>query len=149
MIGPGETAYRFRPRFAVELCNGGRYVADNMSEIESLRARVDEVERILGLLVKGQTTVHTVQDGALLRQNARLTAMTSLVRELCLRFGLSDEEFAGHLDVRTSYFHDSLLQVIRAKNPNLAGRLDNRDADEISTTKQFPPLFPEDLAQGE
>jgi hypothetical protein len=116
----------------------------HMSDIETLQARVGEVERILGLLVKGQTTVHTVQDGALLRSNARLTAMTSLVRELCLRVGVSDEEFATHLEARTSYFHDSLLQTIRAKNPNLAGRLDNRELDEVSTSKQFSPLFPEE-----
>jgi hypothetical protein len=113
-----------------------------MSDTESLQARVGEVERILALLVKGQATVHTVQDGALLRSNARLTALTSLVRELCIELGISDDEFAQHLEVRTGYYHDRLLQAIRAKNPNLAGRVDNRDLDEVSTATQFPPLFP-------
>ncbi len=120
-----------------------------MSEIETLQERVGELERLLGLLVKGQATVHTVQDGALLRSNARLTAMTSLVRELCLHFGLSDEEFAKHLEERTSFFHDQLLQAIRAKNPNYAGRVDNRDIDEVSTAMHFPPLFPDDAEEEE
>jgi len=115
-----------------------------MSDFEKLGSRVGEVERILALLVKGQKTVSIVEDGALLRQNARLTAMTSMVRELCFQMGLSDEEFASHLEARTSYFHDTLLQAIRAKNPNLAGQLDNRDPEEIPTAKQFPPLFPTD-----
>ena len=73
--------------------------------------------------------------------------MTSLVRELCLHFGLSDEEFARHLEARTSYYHDSLLQTIRTENPNLAGRLDNLDLGEVPTAKQFAPLFP-DATQG-
>ncbi len=120
-----------------------------MSEIESLQARVGEVERILGLMVKGQGTVQTVQNGALLRANARLTAMTSLVRELCLHAGLSDEEFAGHLELRTGFYHDRLLQSIRVKDPNLAGRVDNRDPEEVSTELQYPPLFPEDVEDGE
>lgn len=115
-----------------------------MSEHETLEARVGEVEKILGLLVKGQGAVQTSQSGALLRGNARLTALTSLVRELCLHAGLSDEEFAGHLKVRTAFYHDRLLQAIREKNPNLAGRVDNRDPEEVATDKQYPPLFPDD-----
>ena len=120
-----------------------------MSELESLLARVGEMERILGLMVKGQGTLQTVQNGAMLRANARLTAMTSLVRELCLHAGLTDEEFTGHLAVRTEFYHDRLLQSIRVKDPNLAGRVDNRDPEEVSTEKQYPPLFPEDMEEGE
>jgi hypothetical protein len=70
--------------------------------------------------------------------------MTSIVRELCLDSGLTSEEFAHHLSERTSYYHDHLLQSIRTKDANLAGRVDNRNLDEVSTGQPYPPLFPED-----
>jgi|GEM_PF-3798604 len=111
---------------------------------ESLQSRLDEVEKKLVLLLKGQAAIQTVHDGAILRANARTTALTSIVRELCGRVGLPGEEFAHHLEVRTSFYHDQLLQAIRAQNPNIAGRVDNRNLDEVSTVKQFPPLFADD-----
>jgi hypothetical protein len=116
----------------------------HMTDIATLHARLQELEKIVELLVEAKKQAATLNAGAALRANARLTATTSILREVCLHFGLTDEEFAQHLSGRTSYYHDTLLSAIRAKDPNLAGRVDNRNLDEVSTDRPYPPLFIEE-----
>ncbi len=113
-----------------------------MSDIESLQRRIAELERTIGQIIETDAEVQEVQHQGLLRENARVSALFSFVRELCLHAGVTQEQFQQHLEARINHYHAYYLEHLRNRDPNLAGRADNRTLDEVATERSFPPLFP-------
>lgn len=65
----------------------------------------------------------------------------SVLRDIVVRMGATDEQFFGCLNARFNYFQDKLLLEAEIDHPRMAADLDTRKIDEIPDSTELPPLF--------
>lgn len=114
---------------------------------ESLEARLKKMESLIGRKIETDSEIQLVGHQGSIRESARVSALFSFVRELCLHAGLSPEQFSRHLQARIDHYHDFYLRKVQDADDHLSGRIDNRTLDEVPTEGGFPPLFPDESHQ--
>ena len=112
---------------------------------QDLEIRLQLLEQTVGFL-KARVDTEDAHSTKMLptnaRRNARSMAMDSILIELAIHAGISEQQLQEHFEARTRHYLDLALQRSRDIGANLAGRSDDRDQDEIPTESGFPPLFP-------
>lgn len=109
-----------------------------------LEQRVAILEASMGVVQKSVNILHdsdTQDFGSYQLDDARFSALLSIVEELAERAGLPREEFRRHFATRQQWFHHQNLQTIEEKHPNLAGEIDTRPIGACEVEDTFPPLF--------
>jgi len=75
------------------------------------------------------------------RETAEKMAMKTLVAELAMNAGITEERFVEALDERRRFFLDQLFQD--SGEDGFTAKMDDREIDEIPTNEGYTPLFPE------
>ena len=105
-----------------------------MNDIER---RVASIEQLIAESEKLRTMTRSDQ----MVQDSRYWALHSMVKELAMRAGLSEDLFLHHFDLRKNHYHDRFLRGAESVAPGRAAELDERTLDDIPTEDGFPPML--------
>lgn len=108
-----------------------------MTEIEALNIRVRALEK-MAVLASDLNSARSTNE--IMDQAAR-TAIHSIVQELAVKAGISDEEFLKHYAIRFRWWHDHLLQRAENESPAEAARLDVRSLAQADVPEAYPSIF--------
>lgn len=75
------------------------------------------------------------------RHRADTQAMLSMLREMAVHAGLSEQHVEECFSERVRYFHDEILQNFERSNPVIASLADDRHLAELPEEDSFRPLF--------
>lgn len=89
-----------------------------------------------------QQELKTLEQQRGLQSDSRYMALHSIVKELAMREGLSEEEFQHHFDTRKRHYRDLFLRGVEDILPHRASELDDREPHDIPTQPDYPPIFP-------
>jgi hypothetical protein len=73
--------------------------------------------------------------------DAKVTALYTIVQELAERAGIPQEEFLRHYEIRFRWWHDYYLRRAEDVNPARAAEIDARSVAESDVEPIYPPLF--------
>ena len=118
-----------------------------MPDNKSLEERLEQVESLITNLVEKDRDLQLSHHENTCRECARVAALLSLVRELCLHAGISQVQFSQQLEARIAHYRDSYLQKLRDTGAHVSDRLNHQTSGEVPTNRNFGPLFPEDTSQ--
>lgn len=82
--------------------------------------------------------------GSTLLIRSEIISLHSICREICVKLGVSPVVFEECFQERTNIFHHEFLKRIEDRFPDEAGHVDFRKIEDVPTTKNYKPLFPED-----
>ena len=120
-----------------------------MPENTSPEERIEQIESLITDLIEKGTEAQASQHQNSYREPARVAALLSIVRELCLHAGLSQEQFSRHLQARIDHYDAFYLKKLRDADEHLVQRVDIRTTAEVVTDRNFDPLFPEEEQNSE
>jgi hypothetical protein len=108
-----------------------------MSELEDLQKQVEALTELVGSITKlnDANSINEVLD------DARTTAIYSIVRELAEKAGVAPEAFLQHYTVRFRWWHDYYLRKAEDVNPERAAELDPRTVEQAGVDATYPPIF--------
>lgn len=74
--------------------------------------------------------------------DAEIKSLHSILQEVCLRLGVSKEDFQRQYIARRNRFHDQALEEVEDTDPSLAALLDARPLGICGDDAPIEPLFP-------
>ncbi len=102
-----------------------------------LEARVESMQGLLQLMSDADTARMTND----LMKDAQVMAIYSIAQDLAEHAGVEIDDFLRHYEVRFRYWHDLYLMRVGDSNQGLAGLLDTRSPDQVSTAHSYPSIF--------
>ena len=105
-----------------------------MNDIER---RVTSIEQLITESERLRTLTRSDQ----MVQDSRYWTLHSMVKELAIHAGLSEDSFLHHFDLRKNHYHDRFLRSAESVAPGRAAELDKRTLDEVPTEDGFPPML--------
>ena len=108
-----------------------------MDRLETLEKRVDDMQSLLKLMSEADTARMTND----LTKDAQVMAIYSIVQDLAARAGVKTDDFLRHYEARFRYWHDRHLLWAEGVDSGLAGKLDARTLEQVSTAQSYPSIF--------
>lgn len=102
---------------------------------------MERLEQTLQQLTERVQTTEKQLIGATAEDGANMTTIVSLLTEIAVRLGCTEQRFQHCYAQRQAYWHQHYLEQIESDMPALAAELDTRSSFDGPSDGQFEPLF--------
>lgn len=113
-----------------------------MSYDKSLEERIEQLEILITNFVEQDREAQSTQFEKSCRESAQVAALHSLVRELCLQAGITQEECLQHFEMRVEHYFDIFFQKHRQGDSHVKLRSAIEAFGGDVQSRIFTPLFP-------